>query len=72
MIQEREAEKGSARAMRVHWFLKNKSWPKQKDDGKNDRLKNAPLKGASIGRLRILRDCHFQVAMVDCEGLNTI
>jgi hypothetical protein len=33
---------------------------------------NAPLKGASNGRLRILRERHFKVARVDFEALASI
>ncbi len=39
---------------------------------KNDGQENAPLKGASNGRLRILRERHFKVARLDFDGLGAI
>ncbi len=49
MIQEREEV--HVRCVFIG-FWRIKVGLNKKDDGKNDRLKNAPLKGASIGRLR--------------------
>jgi hypothetical protein len=58
--------------MRVYWFFENKRGFKEIKEGENDRQKNAPFKGASIGRLRKLRERHFEGAREDCEGSDAI
>jgi hypothetical protein len=71
-VRKEKIKKGSARAMRVFCFCRIKSRLKQNENGKNDRQKNAPLRGASIGQLGILLERHFQGARVDCECFDAI